>query len=86
MAKKPAREAVASTLIALLTKERLQRGFSKSYVAEKAGLSVTMISFVERELRHQTLDTLQRISDALGVSLGSLLVDAERSIGKPKRP
>jgi transcriptional regulator with XRE-family HTH domain len=85
MPKKPNREAVASRLVKLLVEERLRQGLSMSSVAERAGISVTMVSFVERELRHPTLDTLQRISEALEVSLGGLLLDAERLENGEKR-
>ena len=80
MPKKPNREAVASRLVRLLAEERLRQGLSMSAVAERAGISVTMVSFVERELRHPTLDTLLRISEAMGVSLGVLLLKAEQAV------
>ena len=56
-----------------------------SRVAEHAGLHVSMISLVERELRKPTLDTLLRIAEALDVDLGTLIhraCKAARRTGK----
>ena len=52
-------------------------------LAAKSGLSLTMISFVEREIRKPTMDTLLRIADALEVDLWKLLRDATKSATKP---
>jgi transcriptional regulator with XRE-family HTH domain len=53
---------------------------SMTTLAEKSGLSLTMISFVERELRHPTLDTLLRIAEALNVQFAGITVKAEKSL------
>jgi transcriptional regulator with XRE-family HTH domain len=45
-------------------------------VAEKAGLSRAMISFVERDLRTPSLETLLRITAALELDLGEVIQDA----------
>jgi transcriptional regulator with XRE-family HTH domain len=42
-------------------------------VAERAGLSQQMVSFVEREMRNPTLETLLRISAALEIDFADLL-------------
>ena len=47
-------------------------------LAKKSGLSVAMISYVERGLRSPTLDTLLRIAAALGVDLSKLLKQAAK--------
>ena len=41
--------------------------------AERAGLSQQMVSYVERGLRNPTLDTLLRITDALGINLSDVI-------------
>jgi transcriptional regulator with XRE-family HTH domain len=46
-------------------------------VAIKAGLSHTMISRVERELRKPTLDTLLRIAGAIEIDLWPLIKKGE---------
>ena len=52
-------------------------GLSMNVVAMRAGLSHTMVSRVERELRKPTLDTLLRITGALGIELWPLVKKAE---------
>jgi transcriptional regulator with XRE-family HTH domain len=47
-------------------------------LAEKSGLSQSMISLLEREQRSPTLETLLRIANALDVDLSKLLEQASR--------
>ena len=54
-------------------------------LAEKAGLSQSIISLVERDLRNPTLDTLLRITDVLEIDLSEILVNAKREALRPKR-
>jgi transcriptional regulator with XRE-family HTH domain len=63
----------------ILRTEREKRGLSLSLLAERAGLSYQMISYVEREMRSPTLDTLLRITTALQISLGSVMQRAEKA-------
>jgi transcriptional regulator with XRE-family HTH domain len=51
---------------------------SLTRLAEKAGLSRQMISYVERGLRTPGLDTLLRISRVLGLDAAELLRKAQR--------
>ena len=53
-------------------------------LAERAGLSQQMVSYVERGLRSPTLDTLLRLAAALEVGLPELLARAVPP-GKTKR-
>lgn len=46
-------------------------------VAKRAGLSHSMVSRVEHELRRPTLDTLLRITEALDIDLWPLIREAE---------
>jgi transcriptional regulator with XRE-family HTH domain len=70
-------EMVGEMAIRLLAEKRIALGLSMNVVALRAGISHTMISRVERGLRKPTLDTLLRISEAMGVELWPLLKDAE---------
>jgi transcriptional regulator with XRE-family HTH domain len=45
-------------------------------LAERAGLSQQMISYVERGMRNPTLDALLRIAEALGIGLDTVLAGA----------
>lgn len=51
-------------------------------LAKKAGLSKGMVSFVERELRNPTLNTVMRISRALKMDLGRVIQKASTSAKK----
>ena len=55
-------------LARLLKSERESRGLSLSAVAERSGLSYQMVSYVEREMRAPTVETLVRICEALRIN------------------
>ena len=69
-------EVVALEVVRLLRKERIRREISLNRLAENAGLSRSMVSYVERGIRNPTLDTLLRIAIALDVDLWRLLKQA----------
>ena len=64
----------------MFKEERLRQKLSMNRVAERAGLSYQMISYVERELRNPTLETMLRIAEALEFNLGELISSAEKAI------
>jgi len=66
----------------MLRQEREQRGISMNVLAQRAGLSQSMISLVERELRNPTLDTLLRIAQVLEVDLGRMITRASQAVSK----
>ena len=74
---------IGSSVARLLRKKREALGLSMNVVASRAGLSHTMVSRVERELRKPTLDTLLRITGAMGIELWPLIKRAEQEIGRP---
>jgi len=53
-------------------------------VAERAGLSQQMISYVEREMRNPTLETLLRISAAIEIDFARVMRQAIQTAGKAK--
>jgi len=71
------RQAKISHVSRALKEARARRGLSMSAVAERAGISQQMVSYVEREMRMPTLDTLLRMSEALEVDLADLLRNAK---------
>ncbi len=77
-------DLIASTVIRLLREKREALGLSMNVVATRAGLSHTMISRVERELRKPTLDTVLRITGAMGIDLWPLLKKSEMTESSPK--
>jgi transcriptional regulator with XRE-family HTH domain len=54
-------------------------------VAERAGLSQQMVSYVEREMRIPSLDTLLRIGNALDLDTGELITRAEKICAEKKK-
>jgi transcriptional regulator with XRE-family HTH domain len=74
---KPKPEIIGSSVVRLLREKREALGLSMNAVATRAGLSHTMISRVERELRKPTLDTLLRITGAMGIDLWPLIKKSE---------
>jgi transcriptional regulator with XRE-family HTH domain len=67
------RAAISSHVARILREEREKRGISMTALAERAGLSQAMISFVEREIRNPSLDTLLRIAEVLDLNLGEII-------------
>jgi transcriptional regulator with XRE-family HTH domain len=53
-------------------------------LADRAGLSQAMISFVERDLRNPTLDTLLRMAAVLEVDLADVIKRATKTAAKSK--
>jgi transcriptional regulator with XRE-family HTH domain len=67
------RELVSSQVVRILREERQRQGLSMTVLAQRAGLSQAMISFVEREIRNPSLDTLLRMTEVLDVNLGDII-------------
>ncbi|MBI1176399.1 helix-turn-helix domain-containing protein [bacterium] len=84
MSKASLREAIISNVVRLLREEREKRGFSMNGVAQRAGLSHSIVSLVERDLRNPTLDTLLRIAEAIGVDLGEVIIRAGRAASRQR--
>ena len=82
--KASARETVSAEVARILRAERIKADLSMTTVGERAGLSHQMVSFVEREMRSPTLDTLLRITGALGISLGDVVQQAESAAMRHK--
>ncbi len=76
------RAAVCSSVAAILKEERLKRNLSLSALAERAGLSYQIISYIERRMRTPNLDTLLRIADALEIDPADVLRQARRRAAK----
>ena len=82
MSKNSLREAIAANVIRLLREEREKRGLSMNVVAQRSGLSHSIVSLIERDLRNPTLDTLLRIADAIEIDLGEILMRARKQLSK----
>ena len=78
------RDAVASHVARILREEREKRRLSMTVLAERAGLSQAMISFVEREIRNPSLDTMLRIAEVFEMNLGEIINRAYKAASKSK--
>lgn len=67
--KATARELLAVNLIRL----RQELGLSQEALAFEAGLHRTFVAHVERQARNISLDNIERLAAALGVSVSRLL-------------
>ena len=84
MPTKSRREVIQSHVIRLLREERRRQDISITTLAMRAGLSQPMVSYVEREMRKPTLDTLLRIAEALDIDLDSVIRQARKAASTPK--
>jgi transcriptional regulator with XRE-family HTH domain len=81
---KKSQQAVCSRVAKILRQEREKRGLSMNAVAERAGLSQQMVSYVEREMRNPTLETLLRMAAAIEVDFAKVMRQATQTAGKTK--
>jgi transcriptional regulator with XRE-family HTH domain len=65
-----------------MTEERKRRGVSGNVLAEKAGLSQSLISTLETTPWNPTLDTLLRIAEVLDLDLGAIITRARHNVEK----
>ncbi len=76
------RKKVVEHAVAILREERLSQGLSMIQLAEKSGLSQSIISLIERGLRSPTMDTMLRLTEALDVPLSDVIKRAEKAAAK----
>ena len=74
--------AIAAEVIRLLQKEREKRGISKYALAETSGLAKQTISYMEREMRSPSFETILRITEAMELNLGDFIATARRTVEK----
>lgn len=77
-------DALSARVASILRQERLSQHMSLNDLAAKSGVSRQMISYVEREKRNPSLDTLLRITFALDVHLDEVLRKARRLVSEHK--
>jgi transcriptional regulator with XRE-family HTH domain len=53
-------------------------------VAQRSGLSHSIVSLIERDLRNPTLDTLLRIAEVLEIDLGKVITQASKAASETK--
>jgi len=71
----PALDALARRIGAVVHRHRAAQGLSLGELGRAAGLSKTILARIERGDGNPSMETLWRISKALGLPLGALLAD-----------
>ena len=82
MAKTVLHDEISAEVVKLLVAERKRRGISGNSLAEKSGLSQSLISTLETNPWNPTLDTLLRIAEALQIDLGKVISKARARVLK----
>jgi DNA-binding XRE family transcriptional regulator len=77
-------EALRSEIIRLLRQERVRQKLSKYAVAQRSGVSESMLSLVERGLRNPTLELVLRMADGIGADLPAIIRKARASKRRDK--
>ena len=80
------REAICSAVARIIREERVRRGLSLNVLAERAGLSRQMVSYVEQEERNPSLDSLLRIADVIETLLEKIIQRARAEVSPRKQP
>ncbi len=78
-------EAICKETVRLLQKERQEQNLSRYAVAQRCGVSESMLSLVERGLRNPSMELLLRMADGIGADLPSVLKKAMATVAKGKR-
>jgi transcriptional regulator with XRE-family HTH domain len=76
------RDEICAEVVRLLIQDRKRRLISGNSLAEKAGLSQSLISTLEKGPWNPTLDTLLRLGDVLEVDLGEIITSARKTVLK----
>jgi transcriptional regulator with XRE-family HTH domain len=70
-------EAARKEIVRLLKAERERRKLSNYAVAQRCGVSESMLSLVERNLRNPSLELILRVADGIGADLPRLISEAK---------
>lgn len=61
----------------VVRRRRYELDLSQEALAERAALSPVYVGFIERNVRSPTIDTAEKIANALGITLAKLIEEAE---------
>jgi len=75
-------DEIGAEVVKLLIEERKRQRISGNSLAERTGLSQSLISSMETTPWNPTLDTLLRIGDALGKDVGAIISEARKRVLK----
>ena len=72
---------ITASFGASVRSRRFRLGISQEELAERAGLHRTYIAGIERGGRNITLKSIEKLAQALGISVGKLLGEPDKSVG-----
>lgn len=78
-------EAMRREKIRLLREERQRQQLSNYVVAQRSGVSESMLSLVERGHRNPTLELLLRVADGIGADLPFVIEHAKATVTESNR-
>ena len=78
-------EAIRKEIIRLLREERERQSLSKYAMAQRSGVSESMVGLVERGLRNPSLELILRLADGSGADLPALIKKAQSKIQKGRK-
>jgi transcriptional regulator with XRE-family HTH domain len=84
VAEDPQRKAICSHVARILRETRERQNLSLNELSSRAGISRQMVSYVEKEERNPTLETLLRLTAVLEIKLEDVIKEARRAFAKPK--
>jgi transcriptional regulator with XRE-family HTH domain len=84
VAEDPQRKAICCHVARILRQTRERRNLSLNELSSRAGLSRQMVSYVEKEERNPTLETLLRLTEVLEIKLEDVIKQARLAFAKTK--
>ena len=73
-------QAVCAEIIRLLFAERKRQGLSNYSLSKLSGVSQSMISLVERELRNPSMELMLKLAGAIEADLPNLIRKAQKTL------
>lgn len=65
------------SLGAVINSLRVKKNLSKKELSVKAGISLTSLHYIENDVNSPTVNTLEKLASALGVSVSTLISKAK---------
>ncbi len=65
---------------------RIAKGLSQGDLADKLGMTRDLVTYYERAAKNPSLETVKKIADYFGVSVGEMLNDTAKGARKPGPP
>lgn len=72
-------QAVCAEIVRLLFAEARRRKLTNYAVAQQSGVSESMISLVERNLRNPSLELMLKLADGIGADFPAIIAKAQKT-------